>query len=53
MLTYGSPVTYDAVWNAESGGFKEHVLHGNADASTKRGTFVGLVCFAKFGIYLK
>jgi len=30
---------WDAVWNVESGGFREHVLHGNVDAPTGRDTW--------------
>jgi len=37
----------DAVWNVESRGSREHVLHGNVDA-IGRGTFGGVVCSAKF-----
>jgi len=29
----------DAVWNAELGGSRQHVLHGDVDVPAGRGTF--------------
>ena len=33
----------DAAWNAESGGSREHELHGDSEAAKGRSTF-GAVC---------
>jgi len=42
MLSENGRTNQDAVWNAESGGSRKHVLHGGVDASTGRGTFWGV-----------